>query len=232
MIRLDKMLANYGVGSRKDVKKLIRQKVVSVNGQIINDDDYKVNETVDEVMVNGELILYQKYVYIMLNKPAGYLSANEDPNDQVVFELIDDFTKGLFCLGRLDKDTEGLLLISNDGKLAHSLMNPKKGIYKKYYVIAHSPITSEDEALLTSGTISLDDELLAPAYVELISDNSLYISIKEGKYHQVKRMLNACKNEVTYLKRVQIGPLDLDEQLALGEYRYLTDEEVETLNSL
>lgn len=232
MIRLDKMLSNMGYGSRKDVKKMIRNKAVSINGQIVTDDDYKVNEECDEVSVYDDLVIFQKDVYIMLNKPDGYISANEDLNDPVVFDLIDDQTKGLFCVGRLDKDTEGLLLICNDGKLAHQLLSPKKNVYKKYYVETQFSLNESDIELLTSGTICLDDNQLQPAIVEMIDNNSLYLSIKEGKYHQVKRMLEACKNKVTYLKRVEMASLVLDETLALGEYRYLDDDEVATLKQL
>lgn len=232
MIRLDKMISNLGLGSRKDVKKMIRQKMVTVNDELVTNDDIKVDELNDCVKLNNQIINYQEFVYIMLHKPVSYVSANEDPNDPVVFELINDHTKGLFCVGRLDKDTEGLLLITNDGKLAHQLLSPKNEVYKKYLVHTEKKLDDEAIELLESGTIMLDEDRVQPARVECISDNCYYLSISEGKYHQVKRMISACQNEVVYLKRISMGPLVLDPSLKLGDYRYLSEEELHALKNL
>lgn len=229
MIRLDKMLANIGFGTRKEVKKIIKDKRVLVNDVLVTKDDFKIDENLDKVIVDGILIDYKKFVYIMLNKPDGYLSANEDGQYPTVFDLIDDKTKGLFCVGRLDIDTEGLLLITNDGDLAHNLLSPKKHVAKKYYVEISNPLTKEHIDMLENSKIILDDEVLKKAKVELINDHALYLTITEGKYHQVKRMISACQSEVTYLKRVAMGSLLLDPLLKVKEYRYLTDDEISQL---
>ena len=232
MIRLDRLLSNYGIDSRKNVKRLIRNGEVKVNEVIIKKDDYKVDEINDIIKVNDEIIDYQKNIYLMLNKPSGYVSANYDDYDPTVFDLIDLGYKDLFCVGRLDKDTEGLLLITNDGLLAHHLMSPKNKIYKKYYVEILNPLTEKDIDLLENGEIVLDYVQIGQAFVEIIDEHKIYLSISEGKYHQVKRMLNACRNEVTYLKRISVGPLILDDSLESGECRYLSSDEIDLLKSL
>ena len=229
-MRLDKFLAHAGVGTRKEVKKLIRSKAVSVNGVVVRNDDYKIDENKDEVFVYDEQILYQEFYYIMLNKPDGYVSATIDERDATVLDLIyEDFAFSLFPVGRLDKDTEGLLLLTNDGALAHDLLSPRKHVDKEYFVILKNPISEEDIKMLESGIALNEDEICKEAKVKKISENEIYLTIQEGKFHQVKRMMVAIGNEVTYLKRIRMGSLCLDESLSLGEYRMLTDEEVALL---
>ena len=229
-MRLDKYLAHAGIGTRKEVKLLIRKKHICVNGEICTKDDTHIDENHDQITFDGEDISYESVVYLMLYKPAGVISATIDDMHATVFDCIDALLPtDCFPVGRLDIDTEGLLLITNDGKLAHDLLSPKKHVMKTYYVEAQEPLTQEDLNLLESGTIVLDDEVLQPAKAERIDDTHIHLSIQEGKYHQVKRMFHAVHNEVVYLKRITMGPLSLDEQLALGEWRYLSDEEVAML---
>ncbi|MEG0177355.1 MAG: pseudouridine synthase [Anaerorhabdus sp.] len=228
-MRIDKCLAHLGYGTRKDVKKIIRSGIVSINGVICTKEDFKFDEENDELSIDGVNVLYSKYVYIMLNKPQGVISATEDGLHETVLNCIQDSTKGLFPVGRLDIDTEGLCLISNDGQLAHDLLSPKKHVAKTYYVEISNPLTSEHIKLLESGITIDGDELCKPANVKILTDNSLELTIMEGKFHQVKRMMIACDSEVTYLKRLTIGSLVLDSELELGEWRYLTDQELESL---
>ena len=229
MERLDKILAHTGFGTRKDVKKIIRNGLVSVNGVIIRKDDFKVDEINDEIYIDNMEVKYSKFTYIMLNKPSGYLSATIDNMHATIFELIDDQSVGLFPVGRLDIDTEGLLFVTNNGRLAHELLSPKKHVDKKYYVCVTNKLSDDSIKLLENGITINEDELCLGAKVEIIDDNSLYLTIKEGKFHQIKKMMFACDSEVTYLKRVEMGPLKLDESLKLGEYRYLNDEEINAL---
>lgn len=232
MIRLDKLLKDCGLGSRKEVKEYIRKGLVSINDKIIKNDDYKVDEQNDIIKFNDQLITYEKYVYIMLNKPAGVVSATFDNKDKTVLDLIDEYYyKDLFPFGRLDKDTEGLLIMSNDGKLAHDLLSPKKHVEKKYYVEVDGVVIDEDIEIFKKGVI-IDNELCKPALLEIIESNKkskCYITITEGKYHQVKRMFESVNKKVLYLKRVTFGNIHLDENLQLGQYRKLTIEEIELL---
>lgn len=232
MIRLDKLLAHSGYGSRKEVKELIRKGQVSVNEVIIKDDDFKVDEVNDEVIVEGIIVDYQKFIYIMMNKPDGVLSATYDPKDPIVLDLIEDVpTRGLFPVGRLDKDSEGLLLITNDGKLAHELLSPKKHVDKVYYIEYSGELDIDVESKFNEGVILEDGYKCLPGKIELLEDNKAYVTISEGKFHQVKRMINMCNGEVTYLKRVKFGPLDLDESLNEGEYRFLSNLELDSLKN-
>lgn len=229
-MRLDKYLAHAGVGTRKEVKKLIRSKAVTVNGEVVRNDDYKIDETRDEVFVYDEPIFYQEFYYVMLNKPAGYISATMDDREPTVLDLIyEDFAYSLFPVGRLDKDTEGLLLLTNDGALAHNLLSPKKHVDKEYYVELSKEYSDEDVLKLESGIILNEEEICKEAKVERIDDTSMYLTIQEGKFHQVKRMMHAISNEVFYLKRIRMGTLVLDESLYLGEYRMLNAEEIALL---
>lgn len=229
-MRLDKYLAHAGIGTRKEVKQLIRKKHICVNGKICSKDDVHIQEDSDIVSLDGANITYQSIVYIMLNKPKGVISATMDELHATVFDCIDAILPNdCFPVGRLDIDTEGLLLICNDGKLAHDLLSPRKHVDKTYYVEIDHALTNADKERLENGSIVLDDVNLKEASVEQIDTCSLYLTIKEGKYHQVKRMLEAVDNEVVYLKRVRMGSLRLDEQLAVGEWRYLHDDEIEDL---
>lgn len=228
MIRLDKLLCKCGFGTRKEVKKIIRSHMVEINGEIITDDDYKVNEN-DIIYVDGMQVDYIDKIYIMLNKPDGYVSANVDEINPTIMDLLDFARDDIFCVGRLDKDTHGLCLITNDGQLSHQLLSNKKHVEKQYYVkIAHR-LSENDIQRLQSGITIDNDEICKEAKVDIISDDEIYLTITEGKYHQVKRMLKACDNEVLYLKRIRMKNLILDESLEEGQYRYLCDEEIEDL---
>ena len=234
-MRLDKYLAEMGLGTRQEVKKQIRQGKVSVNGMVAKAPDMKINENSDEVTVDGHNISYVSYEYYMLNKPAGVISATEDRKDTTVIDLIrDKKRKDLFPVGRLDKDTEGLLLITNDGDLAHRLLAPKKHVDKVYYAKINGVVTEEDVKRFAEGIdIGTDEEeMTRPAKLEIIKsgeESEICLTIHEGKFHQVKRMFLAVGKEVTYLKRERMGTLCLDENLKPGEYRLLTEEEIENV---
>ena len=235
MMRLDKYLAEMGIGTRQEVKKQIRQGKVTVNGTVVKAADMKIDENGDEVAVGGRMISYVSYEYYMLNKPAGVISATEDRKDTTVIDLIrDKKRKDLFPVGRLDKDTEGLLLITNDGDLAHRLLAPKKHVDKVYYAKIDGTVTEEDVKMFAEGIdIGTDEEeLTRPAKLEIIKsgeESEIRLTIHEGKFHQVKRMFLSVGKEVTYLKRERMGTLCLDENLKPGEYRLLTEEEIENV---
>ncbi|MGL5977586.1 MAG: pseudouridine synthase [Erysipelotrichaceae bacterium] len=230
MIRLDKYLANASLGSRKEVKNAIRKKLVTVNGEICKDDDRKIDETKDEVIFDGILVEYARHVYIMLNKPDGYLSATMDHNHPTVLELIDAIVPNdIFPVGRLDLDTEGLLLVTNDGTFSHRLMSPKRHVPKTYLVELAQPITTQGIQALEAGIDLGEGELCSPAQVVVRSEQTIELTIYEGKYHQVKRMMHAIDNEVTYLQRIRIADLELDPSLELGEWRYLNDADFAAL---
>lgn len=228
-MRLDKYLAHAGYGTRKEVKELIRKSRVTVNGVIQKKDDIKINENVDEVCVDDQKVHYQRFVYYMLNKPQGVVSATMDHQYKTVLECFDCYLPDdVFPVGRLDIDTEGLLLISNDGQLAHQLLSLKYHVNKTYYVKCERKLTEE----MINGLqqpIELKEDSYQPGVVERISNDELYLTIQEGKFHQVKRMLHHVGNEVVFLKRVKFGSLKLDESLNPGEYRELTEQEIELL---
>ena len=225
-MRIDKYLSHSGFGTRKEVKKIIRSGFVTVNGVVIKNDDAKIDEISDVIMVDGEVVNYQKDVYLMMNKPAGYISATEDLHEPTVLDLFVQYEgKDIFPVGRLDKDTEGFLLLSNDGDLAHRLLSPKHHVEKEYYVELDHDFDESFIPLIEEG-ISIGDEVCAPAKVCNVEKNTLHLILTEGKFHQVKRMMVACDNEVTYLKRLRMGNLWLDESLESGEYRPLTEEEL------
>lgn len=230
-MRLDKYLSNMGVGSRKEVKEYIKKGYILVNDQTITKPTFHINEEKDKIKFNNEEIIYKKYIYIMMNKPQGVISATKDYNETVL-DLLDEKyqNKDIFPAGRLDKDTEGLVLLTNDGKLAHELLSPKKEVYKKYLAKVDLPLEKEDIKKFEKGIfLEKENYLTMPAKLEILSEHECFVHIKEGKYHQVKRMLKACGKEVLYLKRLSIGELKLDENLNLGEYRELTDSEIELL---
>ena len=232
-MRLDKYLAHCNVGSRKEVKGLIRKGRVCVDGQIIKNDDYQIDELHASVFVDDEEIYYIKDVYFMMNKPSDVVSATFDHYDETVIDLIEErYRKDCFPIGRLDKDSEGLLLISNDGNLAHRLLSPKHHINKVYYVEHLNPLSKQDIETLCNGTIVIDDKVVLEAKYEKINDHACHFTIMEGRFHQVKRMFHAVSNEVLYLKRIAMGPIVLDESLELGEYRFLTEEEINLLKAL
>lgn len=233
MIRLDKYLADMSIGTRTEVKKLIRQGKVAVDGLIVKNPDIKVDTGTQNVTYNGIAVTYETYEYYMLNKPAGVISATSDKTEKTVLDLIDSKKrKDLFPVGRLDKDTEGLLLITNDGELAHRLLSPKKHVDKLYYAKVEGTVGMEDIDAFAKGLDIGEGEYTKPAkLIVLKSDviSEIELSIQEGKFHQVKRMFEAVGKKVIYLKRLEMGTLKLDEGLALGEYRPLTQKELEDL---
>lgn len=222
-MRLDKMLGNSGVGSRKDIKNLVKAGAVTVNGDIAKKSDMQIDENDDIICVNGERIIYREFVYLMLNKPAGYVSATEDFKYPTVIDLIPEQYRhfDLFPVGRLDIDTEGLLIITNDGAYAHNMLSPKKHVYKTYYAELDQKSTAEDvkrfaEGITIDGGYTCKEAELSPLDGDV---PSALVKICEGKFHQVKLMFNAVGKNVTYLKRIKFGEFDLPEDLPLGEVR-------------
>jgi len=234
-LRIDKMLSNSGVGSRKRIKTDARQGAIEVNGTIEKDSSRIIDTETDTVKYKGETINYTRFIYLMMNKPRGVVSATEDNYDKTVIDLLKDEEKFYkpFPVGRLDKDTEGLLLITNDGKLAHELLSPKKHVDKTYYVEAAEEVTDDDVRAFEKGVILEEDNYKTlPAKLQIIESgypSICLVTIREGKFHQVKRMFNAVNNEVTYLKRISMGTLKLDGSLKTGQYRHLTEEEINLL---
>lgn len=230
MLRLDKFLCEANLGSRSQVKEYLKQGLVSVNGEIIKRPEHKVDETKDRICCRGKEIVYRKYVYYMLNKPKDVVSSTRDSMCRTVSELLADTGyDDLFPVGRLDKDTEGLLIMTNDGNLAHNLLSPKKHVEKVYYAELRKPLSEEDRKALETGVDIGEEKLTLPAKAEQITETGLYLTIMEGRYHQVKRMLHAVGNEVIYLKRISMGKLSLDKNLPCGRYRELTEEEVRSI---
>lgn len=236
MIRLDKYLADMGVGTRQEVKKYMKQGRVSVDGEIVKKPELKVDINCSVVCFDSKQVAYAEYEYYMLNKPAGVISATEDNRCETVIDLIDSKKrKDLFPVGRLDKDTEGLLLITNDGALAHRLLSPKKHVDKCYFAKIQGKVTGEDVEAFSKGVnigTSDEEEWTMPGKLEIISSDEISeirLTIQEGKFHQVKRMFQAVGKEVIYLKRETMGTLVLDETLSPGDYRELTNEELKNL---
>lgn len=231
-MRLDKFLSSCGAGSRKDIKQLIKNKAVTVNGTIAKDSSVHIDETSDIVTVNGKEYKYREFIYLMLNKPQGYVSATYDKHLPIVCDLInEEYTHfEAFPVGRLDIDTEGLLVLTNDGALTHRVLSPKSHVDKTYFVRCKNPLCAEDIDTFAKG-VTLDDGYeTMPARLTISENpNECTLVIQEGKFHQVKRMMEAIGNEVVYLKRIKMGALCLDPVLKLGEIRELTDDEVKLL---
>ena len=229
-MRLDKFLANSGIGSRKEVKELIKQGLVFVNDERIKNSDKNIDEIKDIIKIRDKCIEYRKYVYIMLNKPQNVISATEDNKHKTVIDLIKGYdTYNIFPVGRLDIDTEGLLLLTNDGKLSHNLLSPKKHVEKEYFVKLKENINDIDINKVENNIELEDGYICKKAKIKRISKNELNISITEGKFHQVKRMFKAVGNEVIFLKRVRMANILLDKNLKSGEYRELTEDELKGL---
>lgn len=233
LLRLDKYLADAGVGTRSQVKQMIRKGQIAINGEPVKKPDQKVDGEKDKIEVMGKEIRYQKYRYLLLHKPSGYVSATEDKKEQTVLSLLpEELRKDLFPVGRLDKDTEGLLLLTNDGALAHRLLSPKKHVNKTYYALVQGRVTDEDQAAFLQGVDIGDEKDTLPAQLEILEaaeESRILLTIQEGRFHQVKRMFEARGKKVVYLKRISMGPLALEEGLKPGDYRELTEEEQETL---
>lgn len=234
MIRLDKYLADMGIGTRQEVKKYIRQGRITVNNKTVKSPDTKIREEADIACFDAREVAYVSYEYYMLNKPAGVVSATEDRKETTVIDLIQEKKrKDLFSVGRLDKDTEGLLLVTNDGQLAHRLLSPKKHIDKTYYARIRGIVTEEDAEAFKKGVnigTSKEEEWTSPGVLKILksaAESEILLTIQEGKYHQVKRMFQAVGKEVIYLRRESMGNLKLDKKLKPGEYRLLTKEELE-----
>lgn len=227
--RLDKFLCDKKIGTRSQVKVLIQKGLVTVNDEVVKKVDVKVAET-DVICCQGMVLSSEKFGYFMLNKPAGVISATEDSSQQTVLDFFkDEPYKNLYPVGRLDKDTEGLLLITNDGPLGHHLLSPKKHVPKTYYAKLAHGLSQADIDALENGLDIGEKNLTLPAKIEVIEETAVHITITEGKFHQVKRMFEAVSNKVLYLKRISMGSLQMDETLKLGEYRKLTAEELALL---
>lgn len=234
-IRLDKFLADMNIGTRTEVKKLIKKGLISVNNEVIKKNDFKINVQKDVVTYLGQQIIYEEYEYYMLNKPAGYVTATRDNIFPTVMDLIKGKKKDdLFPVGRLDKDTEGFLMITNDGNLAHTLLSPKNHVEKTYYAKIDGRVTDEDVLKFNVGVDIGEDKLTLPSNLQIIKSGEISeveLTIGEGKFHQVKRMFQAVNKQVVYLKRISMGSVTLDNKLMPGEYRPFTIEELSMLKN-
>ena len=238
-LRLDKVLSNMGYGTRSELKKLAKQGYITVNGKMVKDPGAHVDPYRDVIELDGERILYREFIYLMLHKPPGVVSATEDNRDRTVLDLLEpeELIFKPFPVGRLDKDTEGLLLLTNDGKLAHELLSPKKHVPKTYEADVAGAVNEEDVVQFSKGVTLEDGYVTLPAELVILSVedtesgplSKISLTIHEGKFHQVKRMFEAVGKKVTYLKRVSMGRLVLDETLELGQYRELTESELALL---
>lgn len=234
--RLDKFLANAGIGTRSEVKKLLKQERVQVNDLFPKGGELKVNPQTDRILVDGKLVRSEKNEYFLLHKPAGYLTATRDGSEKTVMDLIDSSRKErLFPVGRLDKDTEGLLLITDDGELAHQLLSPKKHVPKTYFAKVSGLMEAECVPLFEKGLNIGDEKPTLPARLRILNVNvaedysEVEITVREGRYHQIKRMCHVTGHEVLYLKRISMGSLKLDDSLVKGDFRKLEKEEIENL---
>lgn len=231
MIRLDKFFTETATLTRSEAGKAIKAGLVIVDGKVIKKPDCKIDETKARVVYNGEHINYKKFVYIMLNKPEGVVSATEDTKQKTVLDLLPEKYKkmGLFPCGRLDKDTLGLILLTNDGTSAHNLLAPKKHVSKTYKYECAEFLSKQNKHKIEQGIELKDGFVTKPCKIEILNDKSGYITLTEGKYHEIKRMFGAISNKITYLERVSFGSLILDENLKRGEWRELTEEEINKL---
>ena len=226
-MRLDKFLCDTAGLTRTEAKNAVKKGQIAVNGQVQKAADFKVKETTDTVTFQGRLLSYAAFHYYMLHKPAGVITATEDKKESTVMDILrEEKVKNLFPVGRLDKDTEGLLLITDDGELAHNLLSPKKHVDKEYLVKVRDSISEEDCRKLSEGVDIGDEKPTAPAKVERVAEKEILLTIREGRFHQVKRMLQAVGNEVLYLKRLSMGSLRLPKDLEKGAYRPLSEEEI------
>lgn len=228
-MRLDKYLVHVGLGSRTQVKQFVKLGKITVNGIVVKKSDMSVDEIKDCIMYDNDKLVYTKFVYYMMNKPSGVVSATTDNRDKTVLDLMTITAKDVFPVGRLDKDTTGLLLLTNDGQLAHDLLSPKKHVDKVYIATVEQPLSAQTIQAFKDGITLADGFVCQSADLVIIDDTTAKVTIREGKFHQVKRMFLACQNRVTTLKRIQMGNLTLDESLALGEYRPLSSKELESL---
>ena len=235
-MRLDKFLKECNVCSRSESKQVLKKGLIKINGNIVKDASYKLDENNDVVTYNDKVIEYQEFVYIMLNKPAGVISATEDSKDTTVIDLVSEYAhKEVFPFGRLDKDSVGLLILSNDGKLAHELLSPKKHVSKVYYLKIKGRLDDTDIEAFKNGITLEDGYVTKEGKLEIIKSDEIsegLATISEGKFHQLKRMFIALDKEVVFLKRIKFKDIELDESLKEGEYRLLTKEEIDSLKSI
>ena len=231
-MRIDKFLSEAAVCTRSEASKAARAGGVTVDGVTVKRADLHIDPETNVVTYLGERVVYKKFTYIMLNKPEGYISATDDPRERTVLELLDERSRrlGLFPAGRLDKNTLGLLILTNDGALCHRLLSPKNHVEKTYFFRSERDVTEEDRQRLESGVI-LDGELTKPARVALDDSRSGRITVTEGKFHQIKRMLEAVCNKIVFLERIEFAGIPLDPSLGRGEWRELTDDEISRLRS-
>ncbi len=230
-MRLDKFLADCGLGTRTEIKKLIKSGAIRVTGYDSLRPELKIDETKDEVFAFGEKIIYKKHIYLIMNKPQGFVSATWDKKDRVVLELVPEEYLHFepFPVGRLDIDTEGLLILTDDGDLAHRLLSPKKHVPKTYFAKLEAPAETEYIDAFKKGVILDDGYKTKPATLEILNETEINLTISEGKFHQVKRMFEAVGNKVVFLKRIKMNSLSLDSALKPGECRELTEEEFNDL---
>ena len=235
-MRLDKFLKECNVCSRSESKQVLKKGLIKINGNIVKDASYKLDENNDVVTYNDKVIEYQEFVYIMLNKPAGVISATEDSKDTTVIDLVSEYAhKEVFPFGRLDKDSVGLLILSNDGKLAHELLSPKKHVSKVYYLKIKGRLDESDVEAFKNGITLEDGYVTKEGKLEIIKSDEIsecLATISEGKFHQLKRMFIALNKEVLFLKRIKFKDIELDESLKEGKYRLLTKEEIDSLKSI
>ena len=231
-MRIDKFLSEAAVCTRSEASKAARAGGITVDGVTVKRADLHIDPETSVVTYLGERVVYKKFTYIMLNKPEGYISATDDPRERTVLELLDERSRrlGLFPAGRLDKNTLGLLILTNDGALCHRLLSPKNHVEKTYFFRSGRDVTEEDRQRLESGVI-LDGELTKPARVALDDSRSGRITVTEGKFHQIKRMLEAVCNKIVFLERIEFAGIPLDPSLGRGEWRELTDYEISRLRS-
>lgn len=235
-VRLDKVLSNMGYGTRREIKNIIKKGHVKIDGQITKISNIHVDPEENQIEINGEVLEYRENIYIILNKPQGLISASFDSKMETVIDLLDEKYKIFepFPVGRLDKDTEGLLILTNDGKFSHELLAPKKHVPKTYFAKVLGKVDKEDIVQFKEGVVLEDGYKTLPSTLEIIKSDDISeieLTIYEGKFHQVKRMFQAVGKEVIYLKRIAMGNLGLDPKLTLGEYRELTDEELNILKN-
>ncbi|WP_435170922.1 pseudouridine synthase [Paenibacillus glycanilyticus] len=240
-MRIDKLLSHTGYGTRSEIKKLVKQGKVTVAGKVVKDSGQLVDPELDEVAFDGERVMYREVIYLMMNKPPGVISATEDRRERTVIDLLEpeDQLMDPFPVGRLDKDTVGLLLLTNDGQLAHELLSPRKHVPKTYEAVVQGDVGEEDQTQFKAGVTLDDGYVTMPSDLKILKKDGgeggvtsvISLTIMEGKFHQVKRMFEAVGKKVVYLKRVSMGPLELDADLEEGTYRELTDEEIVLLRA-
>ena len=230
-MRIDKLLTTMGLASRSEASKAARGGLIKVNGQVVSKADIKVDPEKDIIEYMGKAVSYKKNIYIMMNKPSGLVSSTDGKDGETVVSILPDELQkcGLFPCGRLDKDTVGLLILTNDGSLSHFLLSPKRHVSKVYHVKTKLSVSKADIEILENGVKLDKGDIALPAKVEQKADNELYITIVQGMYHQIKRMLEAVNNKVIFLERVEFGTIPLDNSLNRGDWRYLTQEEIDIL---